>query len=30
MSKAEINVLAVRRVPGEYNVWMDRSFYLVA
>lgn len=28
--KADINVLAVRRVPGTYNLWTDQSFYLVA
>ena len=28
--RAEISVVAVRRVPGEYNTWQDRQFYLVA
>lgn len=28
MNRAEISVLAARRVPGEYNVWTDRLFYL--
>lgn len=28
--KGEIVVLGVRRVPGEYNAWKDRQFYLVA
>lgn len=29
-NKGEINVLSVRRVPGEYTVWKDRLFYLVS
>lgn len=28
--RAGVNVLGVRRVPGEYNTWQDRQFYLVA
>lgn len=28
--KAEINVVAVRRVPGAYSLWTDQSFYLVS
>ncbi|XP_055297842.1 uncharacterized protein LOC129566166 isoform X2 [Sitodiplosis mosellana] len=27
---AEVNVVSVRRVPGDYNTWQDRQFYLVA
>lgn len=30
LGKAEIVVLGVRRVPGDYNAWKDRQFYLVA
>lgn len=29
-NKGEINVLSVRRVPGEYTLWKDRLFYLVS
>lgn len=29
-NNAEIVALSVRRVPGEYNVWKDRLFYLIA
>lgn len=29
MDKAEISVMSVRRVPGEYDILKDRLFYLV-
>lgn len=29
-NKGEINVFNVRRIPGDYNVWKDGSFYLVS
>lgn len=29
MDRAEISVLGVRRVPGDYNVGKDGLFYLV-
>lgn len=28
-NNGEIVALSVRRVPGEYNVWKDRLFYLI-
>lgn len=29
VNKGEIVALSVRRVPGDYNPFMDRVFYLV-
>lgn len=29
METGKITAIQVRRVPGEYNVWKDRLFYLV-
>lgn len=30
VDKADIRVVNVRRVPGEYSLWIDQSFYLVS
>lgn len=29
MEGAGVRVISVRRVPGEYDLWSDRQFYLV-
>lgn len=29
MEGAGVRVISVRRVPGDYDLWTDRQFYLV-